>query len=90
MLYKDYHIEIWQSVWVDRMINGVNYSLGAYGFSEYKEVIKDFKYIALVWKSNPLKSIFCCGGSTPLIALDLARYRLLLLELTQQRSGKIK
>jgi hypothetical protein len=86
MLYQKYFIQIWKIDWVNKTIDGVYYSLSAYNnFRDYRDLVEKYKYIALVWEDNPLKSRLCCGGSTPLIALDLAKFSRDLDECNRQR-----
>jgi len=74
MLYKNYEIEIWKTEWVDKIIHGVNYSLNIYNFCGERDAVKNHKYIALICEINPSRSFGIYGGSTPLIALDLAKF----------------
>jgi hypothetical protein len=85
MLYKSYEIKIWKTEWVGKIIHGVNYSLNGYSFCGEEDVVKNHKYAALVWQINPSHSTGIYGGSTPLIALDLARFAIDLQESNRQR-----
>jgi hypothetical protein len=85
MLYKNYSIKLWKSEWVGRIIDGVNYSLTIYSFVGKDEAVKDNKYIALICEINPFRSVAIYGASTPLIALDLAKFSIDLLESNRQR-----
>ena len=85
MLYKNYKIEIWKTEWVDKRIHGVNYSLDTYNFCGEKDAVKNHKYVALVRQVNPSRSFGIYGGSTPLIALDLAKFAIDLAENNRQR-----
>lgn len=86
MLYKNYQIKIWQSAWVDKRIDGVYYSLSAYsGYYKYRDIIQNYKYIALIAECNPYRSFDCVGGSTPLIAIDLAKFTIDLQESNRER-----
>jgi hypothetical protein len=81
MLYKDYQIEIWQSAWVNRTIDGLNYFLFKYpGYWGYRDITRNYKYIALISGYNPYRPISCIGGSTPLVALGLAKRTIDLLD----------
>jgi hypothetical protein len=85
MLYKNYEIEIWKTEWVDRKIHGVNYSLNCYSFCSEEDAVKNHKYVALAWQINPSRSFGIYGGSTPLIALDLAKFAIDLAEGNRRR-----
>lgn len=85
MLYKNYEIKIWKTEWVDRRIHGVYYSLSAYSFCGKEDAVKKHKYIALAREINPLRSFGIYGGSTPLIALDLAKFAIDLAENNRRR-----
>lgn len=85
MLYKNYQIEIWKSEWEGKRIDGVWYRLNVYSFVGKDEAVRNNKYIALVSQVNPLHSFGIYGGSTPLIALDLAKFAIDLHESNWQR-----
>ena len=86
MLDKKYFIQIWKSDWVNKTIDGVYYSLSAYNnFRGYSDLVEKYKYLALVWEDNPLKSRLFCGGYTPLIALGLAKFSTELDECNRPR-----
>lgn len=74
MLYKGYSIQIWKSEWIGKRIDGLWYSLNAYSYREIDRWATKYKYVALVDEINPLRSREIWGGSTPLIALDLAKF----------------
>ena len=74
MLHKGYSIKLWKSEWIGRRIDGLWYSLSGYSYLDRREEAKTYKYIALVCEINPLRSREIWGGSTPLIALDLAKF----------------
>jgi hypothetical protein len=80
MLYKNYEIEIWKTEWIGRTIHGVKYSLNIYNFSYEKDAVKNHKYVALICEINLSRSFGIYGGSTPLIALDLAKFAIDLAE----------
>lgn len=83
MLYKGYCIQIWQSAWVDRRIGGEWYSLAGHAWNT-DELAKNHKYIALFRLISWGKS-GCTGGSTPLIAFDLAKFEIDLREKSLNR-----
>jgi len=85
MLYKNYEIEIWKTEWVGRTVHGVNYSLNAYSFCGEENAVKNHKYVALIWQINPSRSFGIYRGSTPLIALNLAKFAIDLAENNMQR-----
>jgi hypothetical protein len=74
MLYKGYSIKIWKSEWEGKRIDGVTYSLNGYTYRDMREAAKSYKYMALVAEINPQRAREVWGGSTPLIALDLAKF----------------
>jgi hypothetical protein len=74
MLHKGYSIKIWKSEWIGQRIDGVSYSLNGYCYREIDKWATKYKYVALVDEINPMRSREIWGGSTPLIALDLARF----------------
>jgi len=84
MLYKGYSIRIWKSEWIEKRIDGVSYSLNGYSYREIDKWATRYKYVALVDEINPRHSREIWGGSTPLIALDLAKFSI-DLELVQHR-----
>jgi hypothetical protein len=85
MLYRNYQIKIWKTEWVGKIIHGDNYSLSGYSFCGEEDVIKNHKYAALICQINPSRSVGIYGGSTPLIALDLAKFAIELKENNRQR-----
>lgn len=85
MLYKGYSIEIWKSEWVDKIIDGVNYSLHAYCYLDRRTATQNHRYIAIVDEINPQRAREIWGGSTPLIALDCARFSIDLELRNRQR-----
>ncbi|MEG4863659.1 MULTISPECIES: hypothetical protein [unclassified Microcoleus] len=74
MLYKGYSIRIWKSEWIGKRIDGLWYSLHGYSYREIDRWATKYKYVALVDETNPRLSREIWGGSTPLIALDLAKF----------------
>ncbi|MEG4070936.1 hypothetical protein QUA42_27025 [Microcoleus sp. Pol11C2] len=74
MLYKGYSIEIWKSEWIGKKINGLWYCLHGYSYLEVDKWATKYKYVALVDEINSQRSREIWGGSTPLIALDLAKF----------------
>jgi hypothetical protein len=72
MLYKDYCIIIWKTDWIGRKIGGEWYSLASHAWNASQEA-KSCKYIAL-FRRIDYSCYGCAGGSTPLIALDLAKF----------------
>lgn len=74
MLYKGYSIKIWKSEWIDRIINGEYYSLYSYDYQDMRARGEDNKYIAMVNEINPRRGCQLWGGSTPKIALELAKF----------------
>jgi hypothetical protein len=90
MLYRNYQIKIWKTEWVGKTIHGVNYSLNHYSFCGEEDVVKNHKYAALIWRINPSHSVGIYGGSTPLIALDLAKFAIGLEESNTQRFDMIE
>lgn len=84
MLYKGYSIEIWKSEWIGKRIDGLWYSLNGYSYREVDKWARKYKYVALVDEINPQRSREIWGGSTPLIALDLAKFSI-DLELTNRQ-----
>lgn len=74
MLYKGYSIRLWRSEWIGRRINGERYSLNGYSYLEIDKWATKYKYIALIDGTNLRCSHEMWGGSTPLIALDLAKF----------------
>lgn len=85
MLYKNYSIKLWKSEWIGKRINGVWYSLNGYSYLDQREAVKSYRYIALVDQLNPRRAWEIRGASTPLIALDLARFSIDLHEFNWQR-----
>jgi hypothetical protein len=53
--------------------------------TDKKQEVKNNKYITLVWKLNPPRFSGIYGGSTPKIALDLAKFAIELNEKNWQR-----
>lgn len=90
MLYRNHKIQIWKSEWVGRIIDGVNYSLNVYSFVGEDKIVKNNKYICLITRINPSRSFGIYGGSTPLIAFDLARFAIDLHEFNWQRFDMIE
>jgi hypothetical protein len=74
MLYKGYSIRIWKTEWIGRLINGEYFSLHPYCYHDMRMFDKDNKYIAIIDKVNPYRSFQIWGGSTPRIAIDLAKF----------------
>ncbi|MEG4516495.1 MULTISPECIES: hypothetical protein [unclassified Microcoleus] len=74
MLYKGYSIEIWKSEWIGKRISGLWYCLNGYSYREIDKWATKYKYVALVDEINTQRSQEIWGGSTPLIALDLAKF----------------
>ena len=74
MLYKGYSIKIWKSEWIGRMINGEYYSLHSYYYHDMRTPGQDNNYIAIIDEVNPRRSCEFWGGSTPRIAIDLAKF----------------
>jgi hypothetical protein len=74
MLYKDYQIELWKTEWIGKRLAGEWYCLDGYSYLEIDKWATRYKYIALVAEINPLRSREIWGGSTPKIALDLAKF----------------
>lgn len=74
MLYKGYSIQLWKSDWIGKRIDGLWYSLNGYSYLEIDKWATKYKYVALVNEICPLRSREIWGGSTPLIALDLAKF----------------
>jgi len=85
MLYKGHSIEIWKSEWIDKRIDGVWYSLHSYCYLDRRWPTKDCKYIAIVDEINPQRTCEIWGGSSPAIALDLARFSIDLKLSNRQR-----
>ena len=85
MLYKGYSIQIWQSEWIGKRIDGVWYLLNGYSYLEIDKWATKYKYVALVDEDNPRRSREIWGGSTPLIALDLAKFSIDLKLSNRQR-----
>jgi hypothetical protein len=85
MLYRNYQIELWKSDWVGRRINGEWYSLDVYSFVGKEAAIANNDYIALIQLINPPRSFGIYGGSTPKIALDLAKFAIDLHEFNWSR-----
>jgi hypothetical protein len=80
MLYKNYQIKLWKSEWIGKRIEGEWYCLNGFGYLEIDKWAKRHKYIALVDEINPQRAREIWGGSTPLIALDLAKFSIDLRE----------
>jgi hypothetical protein len=87
MLYKGFSIRIWKTEWIEKRIGGEFYSLnGCYSYREIHEWAAKYNYVALVDEINPpryAREIW--GGSTPLIALDLAKFSIELELANRQR-----
>jgi hypothetical protein len=89
MLYRNFQIKIWKTAWIGKTINGYNYSInGDYWYFIYPDIIKQYEYVALIAECNPYRSVGGVGGSTPLIALDLAKFKVGLIEQGRQRIAK--
>jgi hypothetical protein len=84
MLYKGYCIRIWKSDWIGKQIDGLWYTLNGYSYREIDKWATKYNYVALVDEVNPWRSREIWGGSTPLIALDLAKFSI-DLELAQRK-----
>jgi hypothetical protein len=74
MLYKGHLIKIWKSEWIDRIINGENYSLDTCFYYDTRTPGQYHKYVAIIDQVNPQHGYEIWGASTPLIALDLAKF----------------
>jgi hypothetical protein len=74
MLYKGHSIKIWKSDWIGKQIDGQWYCLNGYSYHEVDRWATKCKYVALVDEINPRVSREIWGGSTALIALDLAKF----------------
>jgi len=89
MLYKNFQIKIWKTIWIGKTIDGYNYSInGDSWYFIYPDIIKQYEYVALIAECNPYRSAGGVGASTPLIALDLAKFKVDLIEQTRQRIVK--
>jgi hypothetical protein len=89
MLYKGYSIETWKSEWEGKRIDGVTYSLNGYAYRDMRRSTKNHKYMALSTEINPPRGREVWGDSTPLIALDLAKFSI-DLELSNRQRFDIK
>lgn len=74
MLHKGHSIEAWKSEWIDRIINGENYSLHKYYYHDLRTPGQHHKYIATIDEVNPRHGYQIWGGSTPKIVIDLAKF----------------
>ncbi len=74
MLHKGYSIQIWKSEWIGKIIYGQYYSLQAYCYRDMRTTGQNDKYIAIIEQVNPSRSWEIWGGSTPRIALDIAKF----------------
>lgn len=74
MLYKGCSIQIWKSEWIGSRISGEYYSLDTYYYRDLRTPEQQSKYIAIVDEVNPRRGCQVWGGSTPLIAIDLAKF----------------
>jgi hypothetical protein len=90
VLHKNFSIRIWKSEWIGKRINGEWYSLNGYSYREIQEWATKYKYIALVDEINPQRSREIWGGSSALIALDLARFSIDLEMAQRQRWSSIE
>ncbi len=84
MLYKGYSIQIWKSEWIDKWIGGEYHHLGC-EYLDARMPGQNNKYIALLDRLNPRRSYKILGGSTPKIAMDLAKFTIDLDESNSQR-----
>lgn len=74
MLYKGYSIVVWKWEWVGRVIHGEYYTLHSSYYHDMRGRGEDNKYIAIVDEINPQRGCQIWGGSTPKIAVDLAKF----------------
>lgn len=95
MLYKNYSIEIWQSAWIRKIIDGINYSFAPHKwYYDRHEIVRSLKlqnhtYIALISEVSPVeRSVDCCRGSTPLIAIHLAKFKIAFFDLNRHKYNK--
>ncbi|MEG4271044.1 hypothetical protein [Microcoleus sp. M2_B4] len=89
MLYKGHSIVIWKSEWVGRVICGEYYILHSSYYHDMRGRGEDNKYIAIIDEINPQRGCQIWGGSTPKIALDLARFAI-HLKLTNHRRWDVE
>ncbi|MBE9164179.1 hypothetical protein [Tychonema sp. LEGE 06208] len=85
MLYKEYSIRLWKTEWEGKIIDGFFYSINGFAYRDTREAAKTYKYIALVVEEYPQRGGKLWGGSTPLIALDLAKFSIDLETSNRQR-----
>jgi hypothetical protein len=95
MLYKNYSIEILQSAWIGKIIDGINYSFAPHKwYYDRREIVRSLKlqnhtYMALISEVSPVgRPVDCCSGYTRLIAINLAKFKRDLLYLNWQKYNK--
>jgi hypothetical protein len=89
MLYKDYKISVWTSEWVKKRISEANCSFDGWRFCGIKEAVEKHEYVALAWHVESLRLLDINGGSTPVSALNLAKYGIDLLECYKEQNSTI-